>query len=217
MYSSADTGLPDEIGLATLAPCPGKGKSMDEKVSSIRADEIERCIFLIRGHKVMLDFHLAGLYGVETKNLNKAVKRNLSRFPADFMLQLTPEEFGNLKFQIGTSSSTHGGRRKPVSAFTEQGVAMLSSVLRSERAVQVNVAIMRTFVRLRETLSLHKELAHKLAELERKIESHDEGIRTLFEAIRQLMTPPEKPQRRIGFHVKEHAAPYRIGRKTARQ
>jgi len=155
---------------------------------------------------------------VETKNLNKAVRRNLSRFPADFMFQLTPEELANLKFQIGTSSSTHGGRRKPVSAFTEQGVAMLSSVLHSQCAVQVNIAIMRAFVRLRETLSLHKELAHKLAELERKIENHDESIHTLFEAIRQLMTPPaEPPRNEIGFHIKEDSLPYRIKRRAVQR
>jgi hypothetical protein len=155
---------------------------------------------------------------VETKNLNKAVRRNLSRFPADFMFQLTPEELANLKFQIGTSSSTHGGRRKPVSAFTEQGVAMLSSVLHSQRAVQVNIAIMRAFVRLRETLSLHQELPHKLAELERKIENHDESIHMLFEAIRQLMTPPaEPPRKEIGFHIKEESVPYRIKRRAAQR
>ena len=165
----------------------------------------------------MLDFDLGALYGVETKNLNKAVKRNPDRFPADFMFQLTAEELGNLKFQIGTSSFTHGGRRKPVSAFTEQGVAMLSSVLRSHRAIQVNVAIMRAFVRLREMLSLHKDLAGKLAELERKIESHDENIHTLFEAIRQLMKPSEPDRKEIGFHIKEDGVPYRVKRKTMRQ
>ena len=165
----------------------------------------------------MLDFHLAALYGVETKNLNKAVKRNLDRFPSDFMFQLAPEELGNLKFQIGTSSYAHGGRRKPVSAFTEQGVAMLSSVLHSQRAVQVNIAIMRAFVRLREALSLHKELAHKLADLERQIEGHDQSIHTLFEAIRQLMTPPEQPRKEIGFHIKEDGVPYCIRRRAARR
>lgn len=165
----------------------------------------------------MLDRDLAVMYGVSTGNLNKAVKRNLDRFPEDFMFQLAPDEAADLIFQSGISSRKHGGRRKPVSGFTEQGVAMLSSVLRSKRAIQVNVAIMRAFVRLRETLSLHKELAHKLTELERKIAGHDESIRTLFEAIRQLMIPPEKPRKEIGFHIKEDGIPYRFRRKTARQ
>ena len=164
----------------------------------------------------MLDVHLAQLYGVETKNLNKAVKRNLDRFPADFMFQLTLKEIENLRFQFGTSSFGHGGRRYAPYVFTEQGVAMLSSVLKSRQAVRVNIAIMRAFVRLRETLSLHKELAHKLAELERKIEKHDESISTLFEAMRQLMTPVEKPAKEMGFHVKEDAVPYRIRRKLVR-
>ena len=116
---------------------------MTQGTDITRVEQIEHCIFLMRGQKVMLDFHLAALYGVETKNLNKAVRRNQDRFPADFMFHLTAGEFANLKFQFGTSSSTHGGRRKPVSAFTEQGVAMLSSMLRSERAIHVNVAISR--------------------------------------------------------------------------
>ena len=131
------------------------------------------------------------------------------------MFQLAASELDNLKFQFGTSSYTHGGRRKPVGAFTEQGVAMLSSVLHSPRAVQVNIAIMRAFVRLRETLSLHKELAHQLAELERKIAGHDEDIKAIFEAIRQLTAPPEPPGREIGFHIKEDGVPYRIKRKAA--
>src|SRR5438105_4240243 len=126
-------------------------------------ERIEHAILLIRGQKVMIDRDLAALYGVETKNLNKAVRRNLDRFPSDFMFQLTAEETKNLKFQIGTSSSGYGGRRYLPYVFTEQGVAMLSSVLRSRQAVQVNVAIMRAFVRLRETLALHKDLARKLA------------------------------------------------------
>jgi phage regulator Rha-like protein len=179
-----------------------------------RADRIEHCIFLVRGHKVMLDSHLATLYGVETKSLNKAVKRNLDRFPPDFMFQLEVQEVENLRFQIGTSSLGHGGRRYAPYAFTEQGVAMLSSVLRSKQAVQVNVAIMRAFVRLRETLTLHKELASKLADLESRIEGHDTAIRSLFEAIRQLMAPPTPPPKpEIGFHVKEDAVPYRTRRR----
>src|SRR5438094_396964 len=178
---------------------------MDEKTASIPTEGIEQCIFLIRGHRVMLDRDLAVMYGVTTGNLNKAVRRNLDRFPEDFMFQLTLDEETDLIFQSGISSRRHGGRRKPVFGFTEQGVAMLSSVLRSKRAIQVNVAIMRAFVRLRETLSMHKELAHKLTELERKIEGQDESIRTLFEAIRQLMTPPEQPRKEIGLHIKENS------------
>jgi len=176
-------------------------------------ERIEQAILLIRGQRVLLDRDLAALYGVETKNLNKAVQRNLDRFPADFMFQLTADEADGLRFQSGTSKTGRGGRRYLPYAFTQEGVAMLSSVLRSPRAVQVNIAIMRVFVRLRETLALHKELAHKLAELERKIEGHDSSIRTLFEAIHQLMTPPEKPHREIGFHVKEASVRYRVKRK----
>ena len=163
---------------------------------------IEKKIYLIRGHKVMLDSDLAELYGVETKGLVRAVKRNIDRFPPDFMFQLTKEEFDNLRFHFGTSSQW-GGRRYLPYAFTEQGVAMLSSVLRSKRAIQVNIAIMRVFVRLRQILSTHKELAYKLTELERKIERDDEEIKAIFDAIKQLMTPPEKPRKRIGFHVKD--------------
>ncbi len=159
----------------------------------IPAEIIEKKIFLIRGHKVMLDAYLAELYKVKTKSLNLAVKRNIERFPPDFMFQLTREELLNLRFQNETSS--WGGRRYLPYAFTEQGVAMLSGVLGSKRAIQVNVAIMRTFVKLREILLTHKELADKLVQLERKIEKHDEEIRTIFQAIRQLMAPLEKPQR----------------------
>ena len=138
----------------------------------------------------MLDADLAALYGVTTGNLNKAVKRNLDRFPPDFMFQLTSDEAENLRFQIGISSSDFGGRRYLPYAFTEQGVAMLSSVLRSKRAVQVNIAVMRAFVQLRQVLSSHAELARKLADLEQRIEGHDTAIRSLFDAIRQLMAPP---------------------------
>ncbi|MDD5421906.1 MAG: ORF6N domain-containing protein [Candidatus Omnitrophica bacterium] len=159
---------------------------------------IESKIMLIRGQKVMLDRDLARLYRVGTRDLNKAVVRNVDRFPRDFMFQLTRMEFENLMFHFGTSS--WGGTRKMPRAFTEQGVAMLSSVLRSGRAIQVNVAIMRAFVKLKTIISTHKGLAYRLKELERKIEKHDGEIRSIFEAIRQLMAPPaEKPKRRIGF------------------
>ncbi len=172
---------------------------------------IETKIFIIRGQKVMLDKDLAILYGVETFNLNKAVKRNLTRFPSDFMFQLTREEYKNLIFQFGISS--WGGTRKLPYAFTEQGVAMLSSVLRSERAVLVNIQIMRAFVKLREIISTHKELAQKLKELELKIESHDENITAIFDAINQLLATEEKPKRKIGFDVKEKSYKYKARRK----
>ena len=156
-------------------------------------------IYLIRGHKVMLSMHLANLYKVEARVLIQSVKRNISRFPEDFMFQLTDEEYEILKSQI-VISSWGGTRRSRPYAFTEQGIAMLSSVLRSKRAIQVNIAIMRAFVRFRQILSTHKELAYKLKELERKTEKHDTEIHAIFEAIRQLMAPPAKPKRRIGFH-----------------
>jgi hypothetical protein len=157
-------------------------------------ERIERVILVLRGHKVILDKDLAALYGVTTGNLNKAVARNIDRFPDDFMFQLSPDEMENLIFRSGTSS--WGGTRKPPRAFTEQGVAMLSSVLRSQRAVQVNIEIMRAFVRLRQMLQQNADLARKLALLERK---YDAQFRAVFDAIRELMKPPEKPRRRIGF------------------
>ena len=173
----------------------------------VPVERIARAILVIRGEKVMLDSDLAALYGVTTGNLNKAVKRNADRFPTDFMFQLDAEEVANLKFQFGISS--WGGRRLLPYAFTEQGVAMLSSVLNSERAVKVNIAIMRAFVKLRETLDTNRELATKFAELERRVGKHDEEIAAILEAIRQLMAPSEKPRREIGFHVRERAGRYR--------
>ena len=172
---------------------------MNNAIELIPLERIQNSIFLIRGEKVLIDSDLAELYGVTTGNLNKAVKRNLERFPPDFVFQLTDEE-ENLIFQNGRSSR-HGGRRHNSYAFTEQGVAMLSSVLRSDRAVQVNVAIMRAFVSLRRLLSTSDTLARKFAELERKLEGHDEAIKTLFAAIRELMAPPVKPKRELGFHA----------------
>jgi len=168
----------------------------------VPVEHIERLIHLARGEKVLLDADLAMLYGVATGALNRAVKRNASRFPPDFMFQLTADEAGILKCQNGISSVRHGGRRRSLPyAFTEQGVAMLSSVLRSERAVQVNVAIMRAFVSLRRMLAGNEALARKLAELERRLEGHDQAIKSLFDAIRELMAPPAKPRREIGFHA----------------
>jgi hypothetical protein len=173
----------------------------------IPAGRIAQSIYLLRGQKVMLDFDLAALYGVPTGHLNRAVQRNSTRFPVDFMFQLGAEETRNLKCQIGISS--WGGRRAFPYAFTEQGVAMLSSVLNSERAVKVNIAIMRAFVKLRETLETNRQLARKFAELEKRVGKHDRKIDAILEAIRQLMAPPEKPRREIGFHVREKAPRYR--------
>ena len=177
---------------------------MDSHTRMVPMDRIERLIILVRGHKVMVDAALAELYGVQTKALNQAVKRNQTRFPIDFMFQLDQEEFENLRSQLVTSSQW-GGRRIPPYVFTEQGVAMLSSVLKSERAVQVNVEIMRTFVRLRQLLASNAELARKLEMLERK---YDAQFKVVFDAIRQLMVPPEPNKRKIGFLVKERAAHY---------
>jgi hypothetical protein len=172
---------------------------MPKRAAIIPGDRIERSILLIRGLKVILDKDLAILYGVTTSNLNKAVSRNIDRFPEDFMLQLTGAEFTNLKFHFGTSS--WGGTRKPPRAFTEQGIAMLSSVLRSPRAVKVNIEIMRAFVRLRDSLAGHKGLSSKLSELERRVASHDKSIQSIFEAIRQLIQKPLDKKRQIGFRA----------------
>ena len=151
----------------------------------------------------MLDSDIAKLYGTETKILNKAVSRNQDRFPKDFMFQLTSEEWSSLKFHSGTSKKGRGGRRFLPYAFTEQGIAMLSSVLNSKRAIQINIQIMRAFVKLREILSTHKELAQKLKKLELKIDSHDQQIQTIFEVINQLLTTRKKPIRKIGFTIEE--------------
>jgi len=169
---------------------------------------IEKKIYLVRGKKVMFDKDLAQLYGVLTKNLNKAVKRNIERFPEDFMFQLNQQEIEVLRFQIGTSKNLgfqfktskkgRGGRRYLPYVFTQEGIAMLSGVLHSPRAIHVNIQIMRTFVRLREFLASHKDLAHKLEELEKR---YDAQFKAVFDAIRQIMNPPEVPKRRVGFHT----------------
>ncbi len=175
--------------------------------------DVAHSILLIRGHRVILDETLALLYGVSVKRLNEQVKRNMRRFPSDFMFQLTEHEIRILKSQFATSKEgflrsqnatlENGGRGKyrkylPY-VFTEQGVAMLSGVLKSDRAIDMNVAIMRAFVRLRQILSSNKELSSKLEQLERKIEKHDEEIQAIFNAIRQLMKPSEPSRRKIGF------------------
>lgn len=170
--------------------------------AGIPAERIERSILVLRGHKVLLDADLANLYDVETKVLLQAVKRNPDRFPKDFMFQLTDQEFRNLRSQFVTSS--WGGRRYAPYVFTEQGVAMLSSVLNSPRAIAVNIEIMRAFVRLREMIAGNKELAKRLDELEaridRKLSTHDQAIAGILDAIRALMAPPAPTmKRRIGF------------------
>ena len=159
----------------------------------------------------MLDRDLAELYGVQTRDLNKAVRRNSDRFPSDFMFQLTPVEYKNLMFQFGTSK--WGGTRKLPYAFTELGVAMLSSVLNSKRAVQVNIQIMRTFAALRELLAAHKDIARKLEEMEKK---YDQQFKIVFEAIRQLLEPPPASRRQIGFKIEEPKVLYALRKKTKR-
>ena len=160
---------------------------------------IERKIFMIRGHRVMLSSHLAQLYGVTTSALTQAVRRNIERFPGDFMFLLNREEIMNLSQFVISSKLKHAPN---VYAFTEQGVAMLSSVLHSRRAIQVNIAIMRAFVKLRRILSAHKELVYKLEELERKVRMHDADIKDIFEAIRQLMGLPAAHRKITGFAAK---------------
>jgi len=162
----------------------------------LKPENVARLVFFVRGEKVMLDADLARLYGVTTGNLNKAVKRNQARFPGDFMFQLTDKETENLIFQSGRSKGRGGRRHRPY-AFTEQGVAMLSSVLNSERAVQVNIAIMRTFVQLRRLMDSNADLARKIENLEKK---YDEKFATVFAAIKQLIAPPAPAKKRIGFH-----------------
>jgi len=170
---------------------------MSEK-SLIPHERIEQSILLIRGHKGMLDVDLAGLYDVDTRALNQSVKRNIDRFPPDFAFQLTPSEFEALRSQFVTSKG-RGGRRYLPYAFTENGVAMLSSVLNSDRAIFVNIEIMRVFGRLRQLLASHADLLHRLDEMERK---YDDQFRVVFDAIRQLMTPPEEPPKdRMGFNT----------------
>ena len=170
--------------------------------------QVTRAILVIRGQRLLLDSDLARLYGVTTGNLNKAVTRNRDRFPADFMLQLTAKEAESLIFQIGISKG-RGGRRYRPYAFTEQGIAMLSSVLQSDRAVRVNIAIMRAVVKLREMLETNRELAAKFTQLEKRVGKHDQEIAAIIDAIRCLMAPPPKPTREIGFHVREKAPRYR--------
>jgi hypothetical protein len=174
-------------------------KKPASETTIIPVERIEQRIYLIRGHKVMLSPDLAALYQVEARVLVQAVKRNLDRFPGDFMFQLSNEEYENLKSQI-VISSWGGARRANPYAFTEQGVAMLSAVLKSDRAVQVSIAIVRTFVKLREMLATNADLAHKVEALERKYAGHAQDIQVIFKAIKKLLEPPPAPpKKRIGF------------------
>lgn len=183
------------------------------EASLIPQQIIENKILFIRGKKIMLDRDLATLYGVETRVLNQAVRRNKNRFPEDFMFQLTKEEMMNWKSQIVISNKDKMGLRKRPFAFTENGVAMLSSVLSSERAITVNIQIMRTFTKLREILATHKDLARKLEEMEKK---YDAQFKVVFDAIRKLMAPPPEPKKRkIGFIVRERSAVYKTRRLKA--
>ncbi len=196
-------GLPVEIVCAldtdTRSRAPEGCLNMTASRSIVPVERIERAILFIRGQKVMLSFDLAVLYGVETRALVQAVKRNRDRFPADFMFQLTPAEWADLKSQF-VISSWGGARRGRPYAFSEQGVAMLSSVLKSKRAVRVNVEIMRAFVRLRRVLAANAALARRLDELERRVGQHDEQFVDVIRAIRELMEPPPAPKKgRIGF------------------
>ena len=174
-------------------------KRADPHSPIVPIEKIERAILLIRGEKVILDSDLADLYGVETKRLNQQVSRNRDRFPADFSFCLTNKEVTILKLHFATSRLEWGGRRKLPFAYTEHGAIMAASVLNTPRAVEMSVFVVRAFVRLRAFLATHKELAEKLAELERKLASHDEQIVAIIDAIKRLMAPPGPAERRIGF------------------
>ena len=191
--------------------------------SNRKIASIERAIYSLRGQRVMLDSDLAAIYGVTTRRLNEQLRRNRSRFPDDFAFQLTAEESRNLKSQIATSSlrsqfvtsSSHGGKRKLPWVFTEHGALMLASVLNSQIAVQASVRVVRAFVRLREMVAANVQLAAKLEQLERRLDSHDVAIVELFAALKRLLESPEPSRRReIGFHVREKAARYRVHHKS---
>jgi len=173
---------------------------MEKDSKSTITELVGELIYLVRGQRVMFDSDLARLYGVETKAMNRAVRRNIFRFPEDFMFRLTNQEVEPLRCQIGTLKNSRGGHKKyKTYVFTEQGVAMLSSILHSERAIRVNVEIMRAFVRMRRYFISHEQVLKKLGELEKTTASHDEKIKNIFMLLRQMMLPPEKPKRLIGF------------------
>jgi phage regulator Rha-like protein len=176
------------------------------KQIAVLGKRVESKILLIRGQRVILDSDLAELYGVSTKQLNQQVKRNSRRFPDDFVMQLSAQEAANLRSQIVTSSSSHGGQRYRPYAFTEHGAIMAASVLNSERADDMSIFVVRAFVRMREALAANQQIMAKLTELEHRVESHDGNIQELIEAIRELMEPPPAKNRRIGFSLSAGAA-----------
>lgn len=179
-----------------------------KRSSSTALQKVESLIFTVRGMKVILDGDLASIYGVTTARLNQQVRRNADRFPEDFVFQLTKGEFDSLMLQNATSNEGRGGRRKPPLVFTEHGAIMAANVLKTKRAVQMSVFVVRAFVRLRELTLAHRDLAEKLKELEQTVGKHDADIRTIVKAIRELMKPPAKPVRQIGFRVEEPKARY---------
>jgi hypothetical protein len=186
---------------------------MKKRRSLIPIEQIERSIYLIRGHRVMLDAYLARIYGVTTIRLNQQVNRNKERFPKDFMFQLTNEEFQRLSLQTATSNPARGGRRKRPYVFTEYGAIMLASVLSTPVAVRSSIQVVRAFVRLREMLTTNKVLSRRLTKLEQKLGSYDGQIRTVFEVIHQLMTQPEIEWRKAGFPIRETGARYVVSSK----
>lgn len=189
---------------------------MGKRKSIVPVERVEKTILLTRSQKVILDADLARLYGVTTKRLNEQVKRNRDRFPADFMFQLSAEEKAEVVANCDHLSNLKFSKALPF-AFTERGAIMAASVLNTPRAIEASIFVVRAFVSLRQMLATHKQLALKLRELERKIEGHDESIQAIFEAIQQLMTPPERTQRKIGFEIKEQRPGYGKGAKTKKR
>lgn len=188
--------------------------AMTESSSSSQLVNVESAIFLIRGQRVMLDSDLAAIYGTTTKRLNEQLRRNRRRFPKDFAFRLNTTEFNRLRSQFATSNKGRGGRRALPWVFTEHGAIMLASVLNSSVAVQASVRVVRAFIRLREMVAANAQLAVKLKDLERRLDSHDEAIVELFTVLKQLLQPEPKPKREIGFHVRERAATYRARRRS---
>ena len=176
-----------------------RSKNLTTSNLAVSIQFVERRIYLIRGHKVMIDEDLAELYGVSTSRLNEQVRRNRKRFPEDFMFQLTKEEAENLRSQFAISRSTHGGRRSLPCAFTEHGVAMLSSVLNTDRAIEVNITIMRAFIRLRQLLESNEELNRKFAAVIRKLSTHDKYFQVVFNELKRLTEQPAPSRKQIGF------------------